>query len=110
MASLSLHYLPWEQTRTAFQEIRRVLRLGSPFLFRVNATDDLNGGAGQGVAIEPNYYQAKPGSWADAKRFFDEASVREAVGGSFAIEHLAHRTIHRYDQPKQVWECLSRAI
>lgn len=87
-----------------------MLHSGSPFLFRVNATDDINHGAGQGVEIEPNYYLATRHSWDDAKRFFDEASVREAVGGSFAIGQLTHRTIYRYEQPKQVWECLVRAI
>lgn len=110
VASLSLHYLPWQETKEALAEIRRVLRPGSPFLFRVNATDDVNHGAGQGEPIEPNFYQAAPGSSADTKRFFDEASVRDVVSGSFAIEHLEHRTIHRYEQPKQVWECLATAI
>jgi hypothetical protein len=91
-----------------------VIRSGSPFLFRVNATDDVNHGAGQGVEIEPNYYTADPrllpDAWANAKRFFDEESIREVVSDSFAIEHLEHRTIYRYDLPKRAWECLARAI
>lgn len=107
IASLSLHYLPWTETLGAVAEVRRVLRPGGVFLFRVNATDDIHHGAGQGVELEPNYFTAAPGSWAEAKRFFNEASIREATRGLFAIEHLEHRTIHRYEQPKQVWECLA---
>lgn len=110
VASLSLHYLPWAETLCAFAEVRRVLRPGSPFLFRVNATDDVHHGAGQGLELEPNYFAATPGSWAEAKRFFDEAGVRAVTAGLFEIQHLEHRTIHRYEQPKQVWECLCRAI
>ncbi|MBK9344409.1 MAG: class I SAM-dependent methyltransferase [Dehalococcoidia bacterium] len=40
VSSLALHYLPWDETRAAFGEIRRVLGEGSAFLFRVNADDD----------------------------------------------------------------------
>ncbi len=47
---------------------------------------------------------------ADHKRFFDEPAVRAALEGCFAIEHLQHTTVHRYEQPKQAWECLARAI
>ncbi len=110
VSSLALHYLHWEATRAAFGEVRRLLRPGSPFLFRVNATDDVNYGALDGTAVE-HHFRETPGTYGpNLKRFFDEADVRAAVDGMFAIEHLAHRTIHRYESPKQCWECFARAL
>lgn len=109
IASLSLHYLTWAQTRAAFAEIRRVLRPGQPLLFRVNATDDIHHGAGSGVEVERNLYRAEPGGHASLKRFFDEQSVRQAVEGYFRVEDLRHVTIHRYQHPKQAWQCLAVA-
>ena len=109
VASLSMHYLPWVQTRAAFAEVRRVLRSGRPFLFRVNATDDINHGAGVGVEVERHLYRAAPGAHAELKRFFDEGSVREAVAGLFRVEALSHVTVHRFEQPKRAWECLAVA-
>lgn len=110
LSSLALHYLPWQETRAAFAETRRVLRAGAPFLFRVNATDDLFHGAGQGEQLEPNFY-SQPGAYhAETKRFFDEEMVRDAVANLFEITHLEHETIYRYEDPKRVWECLAFAI
>lgn len=107
LASLSLHYLPWNETRAAFAEVGRVLRPGAPFLFRVNATDDVAHGAGQGEELEPGFYR-QPGAFhAETKRFFDEVMVRAAVDGSFVVTHLEHKTISRYQDPKRVWECLA---
>jgi SAM-dependent methyltransferase len=109
VSSLALHYFTWAETRAAFAEVRRVLRPGAPFLFRVNATDDVSHGAGQGDEIETNFFR-QPGAYhADTKRFFDDEAVRAAVAGLFQVGHLEHRTIHRYAEPKQVWECLARA-
>ena len=110
VASLSLHYLAWAETRMAFGEVRRVVRPGAPFVFRVNATDDVHHGAGEGEELEPNFYRNPASYHAETKRFFDEAAVRAAVAGLFEVEHLAHVTIHRYEMPKRVWECLARAI
>ena len=109
VSSLAMHYLPWAGTRAAFEEVRRVLRRGTPFVFRVNASDDVNHGAGQGEELEPGFYRTPTAYHSETKRFFDEAMVRAAVDGLFEVEHLAHRTIHRYEQPKEVWECLGRA-
>lgn len=108
IASLSLHYLPWQQTLQAFSAAGELVRPGGRFLFRVNASDDLHHGAGQGEEIEPGFFRV-PGSMvshSETKRFFTESDARAAVPRRFAIDHLAHRTIRRYDNPKQVWECL----
>lgn len=108
VASLSLHYLPWAETRAAFAEVARVLRTGAPFLFRVNATDDFHHGAGEGEVVEPNFYRSPRRIHAETKRFFDEAAVQAAVAGYFAVEHLEHVTVVRYEKPKRAWECLAR--
>ena len=110
VSSLALHYLPWAKTRAAFGEVRRVLKPGAPFLFRVNALDDYAHGAGEGEELEPGFYAA-PGSYhAETKRYFDESMVRAALAGLFEVEHLEHVTIHRYQQPKRAWECLGRRV
>jgi SAM-dependent methyltransferase len=108
VASLSIHYFPWEVTRATVAEVRRALAPGGRFLFRVNATDDRNFGAGEGEEIEPHYYRVPPDGRNNRpyKRFFDEASVRALLPG-WRIAHLAHRTIFRYETPKQTWECLA---
>ena len=36
--------------------------------------------------------------------------VRAALDELFTLEQLEHKTIHRYEEPKRVWECLGRAI
>jgi len=110
IASLSLHYLPHEATRAAFAELRRALRPGGLFLFRVNASDDYEFGAGQGEEIEPGLYLQKADDGrARLKRFFDEAAVRDTLDDLFVIEELAHRLTGRWGPPKQTWQCLARA-
>ncbi len=107
VASLSIHYFSWQVTRALLDEVRRVLRPGGLFVFRVNATDDVNFGALQGEEIEPNYYHVPPDGRNNRphKRFFDESSIRAFLTPGWRITHLAHREISRYDTPKQVWEC-----
>lgn len=108
IASLSLHYLSWADTLAAFRSIGTLVAPGGCFLFRVNASDDVHHGAGQGEQLEPGFFRVPDPlvSHSETKRFFTEADVRAVVPPGFAIEHLAHRTILRYEQPKQVWECL----
>lgn len=108
IASLSLHYLPWAATLAAFRSIGTLVAPGGCVLFRVNASDDIHHGAGQGEQLEPGFFRVPDSlvSHSETKRFFTAADVRAVVPPGFAIEHLAHRTIRRYEQPKQVWECL----
>jgi hypothetical protein len=108
LASLSLHYFPWRTTVGLFAEIHRVLRGASLLLLRVNATDDVEHGAGIGEEIEPNYFRSEgtDGRYRQ-KRFFDERAVRDALGARFVIRHLRHDTTDRYGTTKRVWECLA---
>jgi SAM-dependent methyltransferase len=107
VSSLSIHYFSWQTTVAAIDEVHRVLRPGGVFAFRVNATDDVNFGAMQGEELEPNFYHVPPDGRNNRpfKRFFDEASLRALLATGWRITSLAHRTIHRYETPKQVWEC-----
>lgn len=110
VSSLAIHYFPWRTTIALIAEARRVLQPGGIFVFRVNATDDHNFGAGQGEELEPNFYHVPPDGRNNRpyKRFFDAASIRALLTPGWHIEHLAHRTIYRYGEAKQVWECCAR--
>ena len=110
LSSLSLHYLDWKSTRAAIGEVRRVVRTGSAFLFRVNAYDDVFHGAGEGQEIERGFFVTPTVHYSETKRFFDEEMIRAAVEGLFEVVHLAHTTIHRYENPKRVFECLAGAV
>lgn len=109
VASLSLHYLPWSATLLVFRHTGELVGPRGCFLFRVNASDDIYHGAGQGEQIEPGFFRVPTAmvSHSETKRFFTETDVRGVIPTSFHVEHLAHRTIRRYEQPKQVWECLA---
>lgn len=109
IASLSLHYLPWNDTLRVFSEVGDLLVPGGAFLFRVNASDDVHHGAGQGEKIEPGYFRVSgaAGYWSESKRFFTESEVRDVLPARMRIEHLEDRTILRYRDPKQVWEALA---
>lgn len=107
VASLSVHYFPWQTTVAIIAEVRRVLRPGGVFAFRVNATDDVNFGASQGEELEANFYHVPLDGRNNRpyKRFFHETSVRALLTPGWRIDYLAHRTIRRYETPKQIWEC-----
>lgn len=111
VASLSLHYLPWDETVRVFGEVGELLMAGGVLLFRVNASDDVHHGAGQGEEVEPEYFRVagEAGFWSETKRFFTEETVRAVVPAGFVVEVLEHRTITRYREPKQVWECRARS-
>ncbi|HXC79827.1 MAG TPA: class I SAM-dependent methyltransferase [Candidatus Acidoferrum sp.] len=107
LASLSLHYFPWITTTAVVEEFRRVLRPNGLLLVRVNATDDIEHGAGVGEEVEPNYFDSGGKFGASRKRFFDEAAVLALLGGGFTVQHLRHATTYRFGAAKQVWECLA---
>ncbi len=111
IASLSLHYLPWVDTLAVVAEVRRVLRPGGLFIFRVNASDDFNFAAGKGEEVEPGLFrvEGEPGRWSPLKRFFDAGMVHAMVAGAFTIQRLEHRASDRNGVTKRIWECLARS-
>jgi len=107
LASLSLHYFPWSTTMAVFDEIHRVLRPGGVVVFRVNATDDFEHGAGVGEEVEPGYFVTEVDGGAQRKHFFDEAALRKLLARRFTIQHLRHTTTYRFGTTKRVWECVA---
>jgi trans-aconitate methyltransferase len=61
VASLSLHYFPWRETLAIVDGIRQALAERGVLLCRLNSTEDLNFGAGRGVALEQNYSSSTGG-------------------------------------------------
>lgn len=109
VASLTLHYFSRAVTQSAFSEVRRVLRPAGRFLFRVNATDDIEHGATDGIEVERHVRTDPHEGYSDIKHFFDEDDVREVLGGLFDVETLEHLEIERNERVKRVWECRARA-
>jgi len=102
VASLSLHYFPWQETRAIVERIQACLTPGGLLLCRLNSTRDHHYGAAGHAAISENFYQVG----AMTKRFFDEASVRRLFSQGWSILSLEELVIHRYEQPKVVWEAV----
>ena len=104
LASLCLHYFPWPETVAAADEIRRVLVAGGLLLCRVNSTHDLHYGAVGHPELEPRLYQVGDGE----KRFFSRADVITLFEQGWHRVSEQELEIHRYAQPKFVWEVVLR--
>ena len=121
VASLSLHYFAVAGHAGGVRRGASRAGLGWPAPLPRHATDDVEFGANEGVEVEPNLRSydsmalsagwARPlASYGELKRFFDEQAVRDALGTGFAIELLRHAQVNRWRRPKQVWECVARAV
>jgi SAM-dependent methyltransferase len=103
VADLCLHYFDRASTETMLLEIARILKPRGCLLGRVNSTDDVHHGAGEGLEVEPGlYYQA-----GHYKRFFDEALIRELFR-EWKLVTLGKYDIHRHERPKNVYEIVVR--
>lgn len=99
VADLSLHYFYWDDTVSIVSEIARVVGKGGLLLARLNSTRDVHYGAGQGIQLEPHYYEQE----GRRKRFFVEADLRRLFAG-WVIDALTETEMHRYGKPKICWE------
>ncbi|WP_409343338.1 class I SAM-dependent methyltransferase [Paenibacillus sp. MBLB4367] len=99
VADLSLHYFRWDDTVSIVSEIARVVGTGGLLLARLNSTRDVHYGAGQGIQVEPRYYEHE----GRRKRFFDEADLQRLFAG-WAIDVLTETNMQRYGKPKICWE------
>lgn len=104
LASLSLHYFPWDRTEALVQRVRSVLRPGGLFLCRLNSTEDHHFGARGHAEIEWHYYRVNGA----AKRFFDEADVDRLFARGWHMVGKAHRLTPKYGLPKALWELALR--
>ena len=100
VASLSLHYFPWDETLALVRKILDVLSPAGVLLCRLNSTNDHHYGASSHPEIEPNYYLVD----GQQKRFFSKAAVQELFATGWCVLHLEERVVHRYARPKAVWE------
>lgn len=100
LASLSLHYFPWNETLAIVLRIRAALGPSGALLCRLNATDDHHHSASGHPALEENYYRVDGAP----KRFFDRASIDALFGNGWSLLHVEHHVVHRDAQPKALWE------
>ncbi|OVE47874.1 class I SAM-dependent methyltransferase [Chromobacterium violaceum] len=100
VASLSLHYFPWDETVEIVERIRDCLPPGGKLLCRLNATDDHHHGASGHPEIAPDFYLVD----GEPKRFFDERSARALFANGWRILSLEHRVSGKYALPKALWE------
>jgi len=105
VASLSLHYFPWDETVAIVSRVRRALRPRGILVARLNSTRDHHYGASGHPAIEPDYYDVD----SEPKRFFDEAGVRRLFAGRWSFLALEERVSTRFGKPKVLWEVVVEA-
>lgn len=110
VASLCLHYFPWDETAAAVAEIHRCMKPFGILLCRLNSTRDvLHGAQAGGREIERHFYEVD-GTFSDRKRFFDREDIRRLFGERFKVLQCNERTIHRYEKPKVAWEIVARPL
>jgi len=102
LASLSLHYFPWNETVELVSRIRRALMPGGVLLCRLNSTNDHHFGASGHPAIDENFYLVDGAP----KRFFDRAAIDRLFAPGWRCLSKKEGVIDRYDHPKWVWEAI----
>lgn len=91
VASLSLHYFPFEELLRITDEIRRVLRWNGLLIFRMNSiSDDAANHRGE-----------------IARYFYSENDIRKWMDG-WSLLFLEKKTLTYYDKPKVLWEGISK--
>jgi SAM-dependent methyltransferase len=102
LATLSLHYFPWDETVALVERIHRTLQPNGLLLCRLNSTNDHHYGASGHPAIDANYYLVD----GEPKRFFDRAALDRLFGAGWQGISTKEGVIARYDHPKSVWEVI----
>jgi SAM-dependent methyltransferase len=102
LASLSLHYFPWDETVALVERIHRTLEPNGLLLCRLNSTNDHHYGASGHPAIDSNYYLVD----GEPKRFFDRDALDRLFGTGWQAISTKEGVIARYDHPKSVWEVI----
>ena len=100
LASLSLHYYSWRETRSIVRQIYRLLGNEGLLLVRVNSSEDKNYGATGHAEVEAGYFQVGDLK----KRFFTDPMLTELFAEPWTEVNREKTTIHRYSRPKVVWE------
>ena len=100
VASLSLHYFPWTETREIVDRIHRTLRPGGLFLCRLNSTQDQHFGACGNPLIEPGLFLVD----GQPKRFFDAPALDRLFAKGWHRLSCEHHLTDKYARPKALWE------
>lgn len=103
VASLSLHYFPWDETLALVERVRQALPEGGVFLCRLNSTEDHHFGASGHPLIEPNYFMVD----GSPKRFFDRAAVDALFSRGWTVRSCEHFTTRKYLRAKALWEVVA---
>ncbi|WP_166179127.1 class I SAM-dependent methyltransferase [Rubrobacter tropicus] len=104
VASLSLHYFPWQKTEEILEDARRCLTPDRHLLARLNSTSDAHYTAAQKEEIEPNFYLVD----GHPKRLFDRQSVDALFARGWHPVGIAERTTNPYGGEKTLWEIVAR--
>ncbi len=104
VADLSLHYFTREDTIKILNEIKRILTNKGHMFVRVNALDDVNHGAGQGIEVEPHLYMTEDGRY---KRFFSNSDVYDFFN-IFDIKQIRKEPMKRYKLEKSTYIIAAR--
>lgn len=102
-SSLSLHYFPLATFDRIVGDIRRVLRPGGTFVFRVNSAEDLKGKPGEPIDGDPRYIMRN----GLARRFYTGEEVRDRLAG-WEILRLEHQETGRFKKGKRSWLAVAR--
>jgi SAM-dependent methyltransferase len=103
VASLSLHYFAWDETLVLERRIHHVLRPGGVLLCRLNSVNDFHHGASGPPPEGKDSFYLVDGV---PKRFFDRAAVERLFANGWRTLHLEELTVHRYEEPKVLWEAV----
>lgn len=104
VASLSLHYFPWQKTVEILWDVRRCLVPGGYLLARVNSTRDARYAAAEKEELEPNFYLVD----GHPRRLFDRRSVDALFARGWDLTSVAERTTGRYGDEKTLWEVVAK--
>jgi SAM-dependent methyltransferase len=100
VASLSLHYFPWDETVALARRVHAVLRPGGLLLCRLNSTEDTHFGAQGHPRIDDNFYLVN----GEPKRFFDAAAIDRLFADGWQRLSTRHAVTGKYGLPKSLWE------
>ena len=104
VASLSLHYFPWQKTVEILEDVRRCLVPGGLLLARLNSTNDAYYAAARKQEIEENLYLVD----GSPKRLFDRQSVDALFARGWDPTSVEERTLGCYGGEKTLWEIVVR--
>ena len=104
VASLSLHYFPWQQTTEILADVRRCLCPGGHLLARLNSTKDPYYRAAEKRPVENNFYVVE----GMPKRLFDRRDLEALFQVGWKISAAEEHMTGRYGGRKLAWEVVAR--